>query len=101
MKRVLVSILVAVLCAGTLVLAVRFPDAGFDTLTLDRAEAPLEPSAYVLANFEAETGARNAVAAIYLTYRVYDTLFEALLLLIAIIGIMHFFRIGAPRDRDE
>ena len=53
---------------------------------------------YVLDNFEQQTGARNAVAAIYLNYRVYDTLFEALLLLIAIVGIIHFFRIGIRND---
>ena len=44
-------------------------------------------------------GADNAVAAIYLNYRLYDTLFEALLLLIAIVGIIHFFRIGIRNDK--
>ena len=37
-----------------------------------------------------DTGARNAVAAIYLDYRVFDTILEALLLLISIIAVVHF-----------
>lgn len=37
-----------------------------------------------------DTGARNAVAAIYLDYRVFDTILEALLLLISIIAVLHF-----------
>ena len=39
---------------------------------------------------ESDTGARNAVAAIYLDYRVFDTILEALLLLISIIAVLHF-----------
>lgn len=43
-----------------------------------------------LANAQSDTGARNAVAAIYLDYRVFDTILEALLLLISIIAVIHF-----------
>ncbi len=43
-------------------------------------------------HFFVDTGATNAVAAIYLNYRVFDTIFEALLLLVSIIGIIHFSR---------
>lgn len=43
-----------------------------------------------LANAQTDTGARNAVAAIYLDYRVFDTILEALLLLISIIAVLHF-----------
>lgn len=42
--------------------------------------------------FFRDTGAANAVASIYLNYRVFDTIFEALLLLVSIIGIIHFSR---------
>jgi multisubunit Na+/H+ antiporter MnhB subunit len=52
---------------------------------------------YYLSEYEADTSAENAVAAIYLNYRVYDTIFEALLLLIAIIATVHFFQIGGKR----
>ncbi len=43
-----------------------------------------------MADFEAQTGARNAVAAIYLNYRLFDTLFETLLLAISVTGIVYF-----------
>lgn len=38
----------------------------------------------------AETGAENLVAAIYLDYRLFDTLLEALLLLVSVIGVSQF-----------
>lgn len=47
---------------------------------------------YYIDNFFSETAATNAVTAIYLNYRVYDTLFETLLLLVSVIGIIYFSR---------
>lgn len=47
---------------------------------------------YYKDNFFMDTGASNAVTAIYLNYRVFDTIFEALLLLVSIIGIIYFSR---------
>ena len=64
-------------------------------------DARLDPSlyTYVTRHFEAETGARNAVAAILLFYRMYDTLFEALILVTAIIGMQQF--LPKPDDPDS
>ena len=45
---------------------------------------------YMIANFYEDTAAHNAVAAILLNYRMYDTMFEALILLTAIIGMKQF-----------
>ncbi len=45
---------------------------------------------YYVRFFKQDTGASNAVTAIYLNYRVYDTLFEALLLLVSVIAIIYF-----------
>lgn len=45
---------------------------------------------YYIENFYKDTGARNAVAAIYLNYRVYDTIFEALMLLVCVLSVIHF-----------
>jgi multicomponent Na+:H+ antiporter subunit B len=45
---------------------------------------------YYVQNFFKDTGARNGVAAIYLNYRVFDTLFETLMLLISVIAVMYF-----------
>ena len=47
---------------------------------------------YYLENYIEETGSRNAVTAIYLDYRLFDTIFETLLLLVSVIGIIYFSR---------
>jgi multicomponent Na+:H+ antiporter subunit B len=53
---------------------------------------PNEILIYYKNHYFADTSAQNAVTAIYLNYRVFDTLFEALMLLISVIGIIHFSR---------
>lgn len=45
---------------------------------------------YMVRNFHTDTAAKNAVSAILLNYRMYDTMFEALILLTAIIGMKQF-----------
>jgi len=47
---------------------------------------------YYIENFREDTGAGNAVTAIYLNYRLFDTFFETLLLLVSVIGIIYFSR---------
>ncbi len=47
---------------------------------------------YYVKNSFAQTGGINVVTSIYLNYRVFDTLFETLLLLISIIAIIYFSR---------
>lgn len=47
---------------------------------------------YYIKYFIIDTAAFNSVTAIYLNYRVFDTLFETLLLLISVIGIIYFSR---------
>lgn len=44
---------------------------------------------YYLKNAFVETGSTNVVTAIYLNYRYYDTIFEALMLLFSIIGVIY------------
>ncbi|MEC6747223.1 MnhB domain-containing protein [Marinilactibacillus sp. XAAS-LB27] len=44
---------------------------------------------YLTADFYAQTGAQNAVGAIYLNYRVFDTLFEALMLVVSVIEVIN------------
>lgn len=101
MNRWITAAVIVLLCAGSLWLINWHPDPQVFVAVAAHAGAPEEPSRYVLDNFAADTGAENAVAAIYLNYRIFDTLFEALLLLIAIIAIMHFFRIDSPRDGER
>lgn len=44
---------------------------------------------YYIKNAFIETGSENIVTAIYLNYRYYDTLFEALMLLFSIIAVIY------------
>lgn len=50
---------------------------------------------YYLKHFLADTGAMNSVSAIYLDYRIFDSIFEAGILLIAVTGII--FIAGSDR----
>ena len=45
-----------------------------------------------LALFARDIGGENAVTAVYMGYRMYDTLFEALLLLVSIVAVIHLSR---------
>ena len=47
---------------------------------------------YYTSNYIDDTNAGNAVAAIYLNYRFFDTLFETLTLMISVIGVIYFSR---------
>lgn len=44
---------------------------------------------YLVNNGVAETSSENLVTSVYLYYRYYDTLFEALLLIISVIAIIY------------
>ena len=45
---------------------------------------------YVIHNYEEDCGTTNAVTSILLNYRMYDTMFEVLILLTAVIGMKQF-----------
>lgn len=49
---------------------------------------------YILANHTSETGALNAVTAIYLNYRLWDTLFEAMILMLSVLAVISFSHRG-------
>lgn len=51
---------------------------------------------YVAANYEADCHTTNAVTSILLNYRMYDTMFEVLILLTALIGMKQF--LPAPHE---
>lgn len=57
----------------------------------------LTPTMYthVIENGYAETGSENLVTAVYLFYRYYDTLFEALMLLFSIIAVIYMSEHGS------
>ena len=47
-------------------------------------------SSYYVRNFMEDTGATNAVAAIYLNYRMFDSMFETLMLLVSVAAVINF-----------
>ena len=75
----IICILLVVIVIGAYVIG---GDAGLP----DRDAA----SEAILQNHVEETGARNAVTAIYLNYRLWDTLFEAMVLLLSAIAVISF-----------
>lgn len=58
----------------------------------DPSNSPLFDEIYIRGIIE--TTANNLVAAIYLNYRLFDTLLEALLLLVSVIGVSQFARLS-------
>ncbi len=81
MRRKLIALFMLLL----FLIILRFPVHSIETIAKN-------VSTYYTTHFLEDTGASNAVTAIYLNYRVFDTIFEALLLLVSIIGIIHFSR---------
>ncbi|MBN2880210.1 MAG: hypothetical protein JXN65_11350 [Clostridia bacterium] len=49
-----------------------------------------EAKDYILAHHVEETGALNSVTAIYLNYRLWDTLFEAMVLMLSALAVITF-----------
>lgn len=78
-RRILLMAMIFVICAGVLALA-----------NLDREAMEPEAYAYYVENSLEESGMANAVTAIYLRYRMFDTLFEALLLASAVSAVAYF-----------
>ena len=80
MKRRVITMIFTMALAG-LVLFINF-DAN---LVAD----PLIAGFY-LEHFNADTHTQNAVAAIYLNYRVFDSIFETLILLVSVSAVINF-----------
>ena len=81
--RTAVAVILVACCAGGL--------GWFGMLHENNAATPVIYHYYQRYFYE-ETETRNAVTAILLTYRMYDTIFEAAILLCSVIGIAHFLR---------
>ncbi|MCL2386228.1 MAG: DUF4040 domain-containing protein [Defluviitaleaceae bacterium] len=69
-----------IFCVALLVLFLNFAPTGYVVTELRDQ---------YLQMFMHDVGGLNAVTAIYLGYRVYDTLFEALLLVVAVVAVIH------------
>jgi multisubunit Na+/H+ antiporter MnhB subunit len=81
MKRALIIIVLVVL--GYFI---------FDAVNLDYGRPRSGVSEYYIAKGVAETGALNLVTAIYLNYRVYDTLGEATVFFASALGVYMLLR---------
>ena len=81
------NILIGLLCLAMF--------AGVVFLTINHSETT-EPTLYnyFTNSLEDNTGAQNIVAAILLNYRMYDTVFEAMILLTSVMGMLHFLYAG-------
>ncbi len=56
-------------------------------------------SAYIIEHFKEDAHTDNAVTAVLLNYRMFDTMFEVLILLTAIIGMKQF--LPGPKDLQQ
>lgn len=56
---------------------------------------------YYIANAFEETGAENLVTAVYLNYRILDTFYEALMLLVSVFAIVYFSRYKGGYDNYD
>ena len=83
LRRMILLTFCLLVAAGIIVVIFTTPDAG-----LDAQGARLDISQ----NHLKYTGADNAVSAIYLNIRLWDTLFEALVLLVSAVAVISFSR---------
>ncbi len=85
-RRIILFALALVVCLGVLLMSNIFSNT-------------LEPDAYnyYIEKAVVESEMTNAVTAIYLRYRLFDTLFEALLLGVAVSVVFYF---AAPWDKE-
>lgn len=88
-RRFIILLGTGIICIVALLLAGIFTDT-------------LRPEAYeyYINNVKSETGMLNAVTAIYLRYRIFDTLFEALLLAVAV-SVVVYFASGWKKRKGE
>ena len=63
---------------------VLFVYTGTDTLVLS------DIARYYIQNFAVDTGAGSGIAAVYLNYRLFDSIFETLILLVSVLSVIHF-----------
>ena len=79
-KTVIQGVAAAIFCAVAAALFILF---------LPGQEASPYLMHQYIANFRIDVGGENAVTAIYLAYRLYDTVFEALMLVVSVVAVVH------------
>lgn len=79
MRRIVLSLLVFILAGFVLLLYV-------DGVSTARAD---DLGKGYVENFRADTHSDNAVTAIYLNYRMYDSILETLMLMVSVLAVMN------------
>jgi multicomponent Na+:H+ antiporter subunit B len=87
-RRLVLLIICIAVAAGVAVLFVSSGTAGMD------AEQARD---YIAQHHVEDTTAQNAVTAVYLNYRYWDTLFEALILLVSVLAVISLSWSGVRR----
>lgn len=87
-RRFIMMMICVVATIFIIVLLYTTPNTGLDTTQARNT---------ILENHLEFTGADNAVSAVYLNFRLWDTLFEALVLLVSAVAVISFSR----SDDDE
>jgi len=81
-RRIIIMIICLLMGFGLIAAFVLLGNSGYPDA--------LAAKTYILNHHTAETGAENAVTAVYLNYRLWDTLFESLLLLLSALAVINF-----------
>jgi len=81
-RRFIIMLICILMCTF---IVMTFISAG-DTNYADNTKA----KTYILENHTEQTGAENAVTAVYLNYRLWDTIFESMLLLLSALAVISF-----------
>jgi len=90
MRHILIILFLSVL--GTLM---------FIAMDFEGGYLKKELSEYYILQGVRDTGAINLVTAIYLNYRAYDTLGEATVLFVAVLGVVYLLSYEDKRDKNS
>lgn len=78
-RRLILLIIMLVVVVGVVFVFISSGDSGLNTY---------EAKNYIAENHVEDTSANNAVTAVYLNYRLFDTLFESLILLVSVLAVI-------------
>ena len=89
-RRLILLIIILCITAGAILLFVITEDSGLNTQ---------QAKEYIAKNHVADTSANNAVTAVYLNYRFFDTLFESLILLVSVLAVIRLSWSGSRMEQ--